>query len=65
MKNPFEKLGSGEKKPEGEPIDKEKQLAMLKDWEAQVKAGMEMDAVPQDREQLDKIQAMIKKLEQS
>lgn len=46
------------------PEDKEKRLAELRDWKAQVETGMSTESHPDDAEQLEKIEEEIRKLEQ-
>ncbi len=54
----------GESSVEAAPeSNKEKKLAELRTWREQVVAGMGMDPVPQDQEQLDSIDKQIAEVE--
>ena len=67
MKNPFERIfGNSQQEKSGQEMvnDKEKELARLREWRREVEFGTKMESVPQDREQLDKIDEQIRRLEQ-
>lgn len=78
MYNPFVKLVKEGEDPSTEetgdellhreertsPDDKEKELTRLREWRAQVEAGMKSEPHSDDPEQLDKIDELIRKIEQ-
>lgn len=73
MENPFLKLANSEEIVESEdstreePMtleDKEKRLADLREWKMQVETGMRDDPHSDDPEQLEKIDELIRKIEQ-
>lgn len=76
MNNPFVKLvregeameeDNGELVPSAEPMtpeEKQNRLEELKEWRRQVEVGLSQESHPDDAEQLEKIDELIKKLEQ-
>ncbi|OGN09321.1 MAG: hypothetical protein A3C61_01555 [Candidatus Yanofskybacteria bacterium RIFCSPHIGHO2_02_FULL_39_10] len=68
MENPFKKFfhEDSELAPPRrmEPEEKAKRLAELKEWKRQVEVGASMERVPDDMEQIDKIDEEIRRLEQ-